>query len=263
MQTVTSTDGTRIGYERHGNGPPLVLVHGSSGTHESWNPIVPQLSDDFTLIVPDRRGRGYSGDADAYSLDREVADLRAVLDDIDGEATVFGHSFGGLLALAATEEISFDRLVLYEPAVLVDEFRGDDLAARMQQQLDAGAREKAMKLFYRDAGGVPAPTQLPFWPEEVPFGLVETVIRENEAVETYELPEAPAIECPTLLLTGEEGPEHLRAAIHALTNRVPQHQLVEFEGIGHVGVQSAPDTVANAVRSFCHDTERESVQDRF
>lgn len=252
-ESVTSVDGTRIAYKKYGEGPPLVLLHGSSGTHRSWDAIVPYLSDDFTLIVPDRRGRANSGDADAHNLNREVADLRAVLDEINGDATVFGHSFGGLVTLAATQEITFNRLVLYEPAVLVDEFRGDDLAARMQRRLDAGARQEAMSLFFRDAGGVPAPEQLPFWPEEVHFELVETVIRENEAVESYELPANPEIYCPMLLLTGERGPEHLRAGVQTLADRVPQSQLVEFEGVGHVATQSAPEQVADAVRSFCQE----------
>jgi len=254
MQTVRSADGTRIAYEQHGDGQPLVLLHGSSGTRRSWDAVVPRFADEFALVVPDRRGRGDSGDADEYSLDREVADLRAVLDDIDGDVTVFGHSFGGLVTLAAATEVAVDRLVLYEPALLVGDHRGDDLAARMTQRLAAGERREAMKLFFRDAGGVPAPERLPLWPDEVNFDLVETVIRENEAVESYELPAEPAIDCPTLLLTGDRGPEHLRAAVRSLDGRLPASHLVELDGVGHVGTQSAPEQVAKAVRSFCLET---------
>jgi pimeloyl-ACP methyl ester carboxylesterase len=258
MQTVTSADGTRIAYERHGDGQPLVLLHGSSATRHAWDAVVPHLAEDFSLVVPDRRGREDSGDADAYSLDREVADLRAILADLDGTPVVFGHSFGGLLTLAATEEIDFDRLVLYEPAVLVGEYRGDDLSARMQQRLAAGEREEAMKLFLRDAGGVPAPERLPIWPDEVNLELAETVVRENEAVESYDLPSEPDIDCPTLLLTGERGPEHLRAGVRTLAERLPQQQLVEFDGIGHMGTMSAPGKIAAAVRSFCLAEETEA-----
>ena len=101
IQTVTSADGTSITFERHGRGPPLVLLHGSSGTRRSWDALRPHLTDSFTLYVPDRRGRGDSGDADAYALAREAADLRAIVERVDGEPTVFGHSFGGLITLAA------------------------------------------------------------------------------------------------------------------------------------------------------------------
>jgi pimeloyl-ACP methyl ester carboxylesterase len=251
MQTVTSSDGTSIAYDQHGEGPPLVLLHGSSGTRNAWDAVIPRLAEDFRLIVPDRRGRGDSGDAEEYGLEREVEDLRAVLDDIDGEATVFGHSFGGLVTLAATEEAVIDRFVLYEPALLVGDHRGDDLAARMQARLDDGEREAAVKLFFQDAGGIPAPEQLPIWPDEVNFDLAETVVRENEAVESYELPADPNIDAPTLLLTGERGPVHLREGVRTLADRLPHSDLVEFEGVGHVGTQSAPDQVAAAVRSFC------------
>jgi len=254
MQTVTSNDGTSIAYERHGSGPSIVLLHGSSATRQAWEAVVPHLTDKFNLILPDRRGRGDSGDAEAYSLDREVADLSALLDAVDTRTTVFGHSFGGLVALAAAEEINFGRLVLYEPAVLVGDHRDNDLAARMQRQLDVGVRENAMKLFFQEAAGVPAPEQLPIWPHDVRFDLAETVVRENEAVESYDLPERPAISCPTLLLTGDRGPEHLRTGVRTLSDRVPSSRLVEFDEVGHVGIQSAPERVADAVRSFCSET---------
>jgi len=258
MQTVTSADGTRIAYDRHGEGPPLLLVHGSSGTRRAWDAVVPHLAEEFTLIVPDRRGRGDSGDGDTYSLAGEVEDLDALRGVVEGDVTVFGHSFGGLLTLAATERIDFHRLILYEPAVLVGDHRGNNLASRMQTCLDAGDREAAMKLFFQEGGGVPAPEELPIWPDGVNFDLVETVIRENHAVESYELPSDPAIDCPTLLLTGEHGPTHLRDAVRTLADRVPQSYLVEFDGIGHVGTHSAPEQVAAAVRSFCLESPQEA-----
>lgn len=251
MQTTTSTDGTRIAYERHGEGPPLVLLHGGSATRQSWDALRPQLADEFTLVVPDRRGRGASDDADDYSLDRETADLRAVLDTIDGDPTVFGHSFGGLVALAAAAEISVDRLVLYEPPVLGDDGEPNTLAARMQEQVDAGERKAAMKLFYREAAGIPAPEQLPIWPEQVQFDLVETVIRENRVVESFDWPVSSTVDSPTLLLTGDHSPAHLREAVQMLQTQLPQTYLAELDGVGHVGTLSAPEQVAAEVREFC------------
>ncbi|WP_049922895.1 alpha/beta fold hydrolase [Halopiger djelfimassiliensis] len=254
MQTATSPDGTSIAFQRHGDGPPLVLLHGASATRHTWQPLRSHLADAFTLVVPDRRGRGGSGDADAYALEREVEDLCALLDEIDGDPTVFGHSFGGLVALAAADRRAVDRLVLYEPPVLTSDGEGD-LADRMQARLDAGRREAAMKLFYREGAGIPAPEELPIWPDRVHFDLVETVIRENRAVETYELPEDHAIDTPTRLLTGERGPEELRDAVRSLHARLPRSELVELDDVGHVGIQSAPDEVAAAVRAFCRRNE--------
>src|SRR6056297_175528 len=136
MQTVTSADGTHIAYERHGDGPPLILLHGGS-SHRYWEPVVPHFAGDYTVVVPHRRGHGESGDSEVHGLDREVADVRAVVDDVDGEPTLFGHSFGGLLAVEAARTVAVDRAVAYEPAVLVGEYRDHaDLADRMQARLD-------------------------------------------------------------------------------------------------------------------------------
>jgi pimeloyl-ACP methyl ester carboxylesterase len=108
MQTVTSTDGTEIAYETRGEGPPLVLLHGDM-THQFWDPVVPRFAEDYTVVTPDRRGRGESGDHEEHSLDREVADARAVAEAARAESAsgadpvAFGHSFGGLQAIEGRE----------------------------------------------------------------------------------------------------------------------------------------------------------------
>ncbi|WP_340681255.1 alpha/beta fold hydrolase [Natrinema gelatinilyticum] len=131
MQTVVSPDGTRIAYETHGDGLPLILLHGG-GTRRYWDPVAPYFDDDYTVVVPDRRGRGESGDRDEYSLDREVEDVCAVVDAVAGEPVLFGHSFGGLRALEAARRESVSAVIAYEPAVLVGDYREQaDLTARM------------------------------------------------------------------------------------------------------------------------------------
>lgn len=77
-----SEDGTLIGYWRTGEGPPLVLVHGTSADHTRWDPALPTLEEHFTVYAMDRRGRGGSGDAAAYSLEREVEDVVTLIDSI-------------------------------------------------------------------------------------------------------------------------------------------------------------------------------------
>lgn len=250
MQTVTSGDGTSIAYEHHGEGSPLVLLHGGSTTRRSWDTLRPHLVEDFSLVIPDRRGRGDSDDADEYGIEREVADLRALLNTVDDDATVFGHSYGGFVALAAAQEMDLDQLILYEPAVLVGEYRDDDLAARMEECLESGDREQAMVLFFQEAAGVAEPERLPIWPEEVNFDLVETVVRENYAIEEYELPDQLEIDVSTLLLTGEHGPEHLREGVFTLDEKLSESSLVQLDGVGHMAIESAPKRVAAAIRSF-------------
>ena len=80
-------DGVEIGVhvspERGPEGqllPPVVLIHGATDDHRAMLPLVPLLSGQFQLFLMDRRGRGASGDADAYSLDLEFEDVAQVID---------------------------------------------------------------------------------------------------------------------------------------------------------------------------------------
>lgn len=251
METVTSADGTDIGVEREGTGPLLVLVHGGSATRESWIPLTPHLVDDYTVVTYDRRGRGASGDAEAYALDREVEDLAAVLETVDRDATVFGHSFGGLVALAAAMDgVAMDRLLLYEPALPAVEGEMADFTDRMGAALAEGDRKGAMRIFFVEAAGIPEPERLPIWPDDVNFHLAGTVLRESEAVEAFELPASPAIDVLTLLLMGEDGPENLHTPLRRLDERLPDSRLVELDGVGHVGNATDPERMAAVVREF-------------
>lgn len=246
MQTVHADDGTRIAYETAGSGPPLVLVHGSAETRESWRALRPHLADRFRLLVPDRRGRGESGDGQTYGLAREAADLRTLLDAVNGTPAVFGHSFGGLVALSAATGAALDRLVLYEPPLPVDEAT-EGLSARLQTVLETEGREAAMRTFYREAAGIPAPERLPVWPDGIHFDLVETVVREQAAAEAVDLEAVGGVETPTLLLTGEHSPPHLRRSVQTLDDRLPRSRTVALDGVGHVATRSAPDRVAATV----------------
>jgi pimeloyl-ACP methyl ester carboxylesterase len=79
QEIVTSTDGTPIAYQRSGEGPPLVLVHGTSADHTRWKPVLPAFEEHFNVYALDRRGRGSSGDSEDYSIDQEFEDVAAVV----------------------------------------------------------------------------------------------------------------------------------------------------------------------------------------
>ncbi|MBA2277188.1 MAG: alpha/beta hydrolase [Chloroflexia bacterium] len=84
-----------------GAGPPLVLIHGISGTAASWWPLVDELATQFTPIALDLRGHGASGSPPhGYLYGDYCADLDALLDALDIERPlIVGHSLGGLVAL--------------------------------------------------------------------------------------------------------------------------------------------------------------------
>src|SRR5438876_7125721 len=98
---VTSRDGTRLAVWRSGQGPPLVLVHGTTVNHTDWAPVLPALRERFTVYAMDRRGCGASEDAPDYALEREFEDIAAVVDSAGEQVRLLGHSFGALCSLEA------------------------------------------------------------------------------------------------------------------------------------------------------------------
>src|SRR3954454_23010240 len=93
--------GHRVSYRTAGSGPPLLLIHGIANSSETWERVVPLLSDRFTLIAPDLLGHGESatprGD---YSLGAHASGARDVMTALGIErATIVGHSLGGGVAM--------------------------------------------------------------------------------------------------------------------------------------------------------------------
>ena len=113
--TITSADGTPIAVQKRGAGPPLVLVHGTTSNHLSFRFVEPLLGKHLTVYALDRRGRGESGDAPEYAIEREFEDLAAVVDSRGKPSNLLGHSYGALVPGAAPLARNIRRLVLYEP----------------------------------------------------------------------------------------------------------------------------------------------------
>ncbi|SEW12332.1 alpha/beta fold hydrolase [Halobacterium jilantaiense] len=248
MQTVVSADGTEIAYESRGNGRPIVLVHGIAGSKESWRTIPERLADDFRAVAMDRRGRGDSGDGDRYALQREVEDVQAVLDAVGDDPVLFGHSFGGLVALEAAADADIDSLLLYEPAVVVGEHPGGvQRAARMRDLLAAGDREQAVELFFRGFGGQELVDEMPI---AAIAGIAETVVREHDVVVEYGVDEFDAdVDAPARLVVGEASDDHVNRAVDAVADRLGA-DVVTLAETGHHGLETAPAQLEDAVRSF-------------
>jgi Alpha/beta hydrolase family len=144
--SVRSADGTRIGFLRMGAGLPLVIVPGSLSTSLDWRGVASLLSGRFACLVMDRRGRGTSGDAPAYALQREAEDIAAVLDAAGPGASLVGHSFGAICALETAIGRQVRRLVLYEPPLPVaGPVAGASLAA-YREAIAAGRPDEALEL---------------------------------------------------------------------------------------------------------------------
>ena len=193
---VHSADGTHVGFDRQGDGPPLLLVHGSTADSSRWAPVIPALERRFTLLIPDRRGRGLSkAEAANYSLEREAEDLIAVAESVPGGGAVrvFAHSFGALVTMeAAARSSAFGALVLYEPPFPTPgvEVVDADAMATLAARLDAGDREGALVHFFTSVIQLPAETVeamqgTAVW--QARLAAVHTILREGEAVRAWSL----------------------------------------------------------------------------
>lgn len=98
MEHLTlAANGARFHVARHGEGPPLLLLHGWPEFWLTWEPVMQRLGDRFTLIAPDLRGFGASDKPDGpHGAAEHAADLLAILDALGiARVGIVGHDVGG------------------------------------------------------------------------------------------------------------------------------------------------------------------------
>ena len=257
---VRSPDGTPINAETYGEGSPaLVVVPGALSTQGTWKAAAQLLSTGRTVLVLDRRGRGESGDAPAYTPEREVEDVLAFLRALGQPTDLIGHSSGALLAVQAAQRApaALRRLVLYEPPVY---FAGSDgvpadLPERLDALLAAGDRAAALEMFLREGPRVPDQQLIemradPSWPARV--AMAHTVAREASIQRGFDA--APAelrrVGVPTLMLMGGESPRRMRAGAEGIAARIPGCATHILRGQQHSGMRTNPVSFSEAVDGF-------------
>jgi pimeloyl-ACP methyl ester carboxylesterase len=262
---VVSRDGTEIAYWTSGDGPPLLLVHGGLGDHSRWAALRPHLEPHVTVHAMDRRGRGGSGDAADYSIEREYEDVAAVVEAIaesSGAAPdVYCSSYGGLCAFGATAlTSSINRLVLYEgwPTLDPDATAPPaELVAQLEELLAKGDRDAVLEMAYRAVvrlsdDEIAMLRSQPNWAARV--AAAHTVPREGRAfAETVFDPEQAArVTVPTVLFVGTESPAWMAEA-ETVSAALPDARLVILEGHGHAADILAPEVVAEHLLPILQD----------
>lgn len=170
-QTVTSTDGTPIAYQRDGAGPALILVGGGLDDGSENASLATELAREFTVYNYARRGRADSGDTQPYAVQREIEDLASLLEVAGGSAHVFGASTGAALALeAAAADLPVDRLVVYDVPYSVEAeavARWREYRASLAESLKQGQIDEALAAFMRLGGAseddLAGARTAPFW----------------------------------------------------------------------------------------------------
>ena len=277
---VTSKDGTTIGYRQMGSGPGLILLHGGISSSQYFMKLGAALSDEFTVYVPDRRGRGLSGPfGDDYGLQREVEDLDAILKKTDAHY-IFGGSSGGLISLQASLTLSdIKKIALYEPIVYANKSEMDKFNAAVQhfdKEVSEGKSVTAMVDITKSNGH---PTgafyKLPDFIMKIFFKLV--LIQDERSVKgddvTIEdlmptlkfdvqlvnetegkLENFKGVSAEVLLLNGSKSMINilLQDTLDTLNNLLPHVKRMELQGLDHDSAQNygKPEIIAQEIKRF-------------
>jgi pimeloyl-ACP methyl ester carboxylesterase len=264
--TVRSADGTEIAYHSLGSGPGLVVVGGVLSEGSDYMGLARALGGEFAVHIVERRGRPGSGpQRDDHSLDDECADLAAVTAD-SGSAIVFGHSFGGLVALeAARRQPIFDHVFVYEPGVPIRGQIRTDWLDDYHRRLQRGDRRGAFATMVRSAGfAPPALAMVPVWCVRLILRfaikgdkwarmdrLLEANLVEHRIQASLDAPDPcrfSTITSRVTLLGGAKSPASISGPLlQEIATVIPSSDVEVLPGLGHLAPQENPDEVATAI----------------
>lgn len=256
---VVPANGLEIGFDRAGNGPPLVLAHGGASDAREWGPQLAGLSGELTVIAWDEPGSGRSSDLPApdFGLAGVADTLAALIEGLElAPAHVGGLSWGGVVAL----ELYRRRPELVGTLILADTYAGwrgslpaDEIAARvlaLRAELAAPGEFKAVVpgLFASE----PAPEVVAEMDRIMADVRPESMRHTFEAIAACDLSGLlPRIEVPVLLVWGEQDARSPLRVAHEFEAATPDSRLVVIPGAGHMSNLEQPEAFNAAVLEFC------------
>ncbi len=272
--TFIEADDTRVRYIDVGNpeGPPVVLLHGFNATLNTWDPVVPELADDFRVLALDLRGFGWTErpEGQDYSPEGQAELVFDFLDDRGvHEASVVAHSWGSsvALAMALDEPDRVERLALYSAWVYADQ-----LPTFFHWSRASGVGEALFAMFYRERPADKMATA--FYDESV---ITQELVEEVEdalyrpgalagaleAVRGQRFEEVEhrysEVDVPTLLLWGREDKVTALSAGERLSTQLPNADLVVFPRCGHFPMIEAVHASNRRLVKFLSEELRDEV----
>ena len=254
---ATSADGTRIAFERLGEGAPVIVVGGILCDRQTTHPLAERLAEHLTVFNFDRRGRGESGDTAPYAVEREIEDLGALIAEAGGTAAVYGHSSGACLALeAAAGGLPIAKLVLHEPPYGPGDEKSRQEARESAEQVLAPLAEDrrgdAINLFL-SAAGLPPEMAEGASKDPKTLALAPTMAYDYEVVGDVSrggaVPEelVRALTMPTLVISGSASPGFFQETAARIAELLPNGAHVVLEGQDH---GASADAVGPVVAEF-------------
>jgi pimeloyl-ACP methyl ester carboxylesterase len=258
METV-EVDGLRVGYERAGQGPPLVLLHGYVGDGATtWRGQLEGLSDRFTVVAWDAPGAGGSSDPpESFGLAGYADCLAGFIGRLGLERPhMVGLSFGGALAL------ELYRRYPGVPATLVLASAYAGWGGSLPAEVTAQRLRQALalsELSGEEFVGTLLPTMFSEGTAPEAVAAFGASMRSFHPAGFRAMARASAgnvrevlghIEVPTLLVYGDQDVRAPLAVAEDLHAAIPGSRLVVLPGVGHACSIEAPDGFNRVVRDF-------------
>jgi N-formylmaleamate deformylase len=252
---VCETNGINIHYLRTGgSGPPVVLLHGLTGSGACWSPLARALEAEFDVVMPDARGHGSSSTPQTgYRYADHARDVVGLMRGLGLAAPVLlGHSMGGLTAAVVASQMgtALRGVILADPTFLSLERQREVYASEAVEQhrrLLSLDREELLA-----QARVRHPRRSPEIVELVTEARMQTPLCAFEAL-TPPNPEYPrlvsAIEAPSLLVIGDHGVVSLETA-RELQELNPRLRVEQIADAGHGLQYDQPERFARVVGSF-------------
>lgn len=268
LRSVTLASGVQLELAEQGprDGPPVLLLHGSTDSWRSFEPLLPHLPPHWHVIVPSLRGHGGSDKrARSYRVDDFAADIGALAGQLGlRPMLVVGHSMGAAIALhlARTQPQRLRALVAAAAfASFADKAELADFhASAIEPLVDPVPRELAIEFQRSTIAGA------------VPPGLLETMVGESLRVPAHVwrgafaglmqhdvLAGLPRIAVPALLAWGSADAYVPREDQERLLRALPDARLQVFAGAGHALHWEQPQAFADLLRSFAAHAELETL----
>ena len=247
-------------YERHGDGPPLLLLHSTLSSSRQLRTLAARLAGHHTVVSVDRRGSGKSavdGPAEPIPVTTHVEDLAEIIAaEALGPVAAVGHSFGGCIAieLASHRPDLVGTVFAYEPPyapVASPEVRAGmaEVGRRMLVARDEVGLGAAALTFMEGISGAAAVAAL----SPGARARVERAGQGAVADATLEGMDPDAlrkIRCPVRIASGGSSAPYYAEIAEALVTRIPGADHVRLRGLEHMAPVLRPDTVADAIEGF-------------
>lgn len=250
QRKVTLHDGAVLAYHDLGSGPPLLLMHGFTGTARThMGLLIDELSRDHRVIAPDLRGYGASRPPnrtfppDFYQ--RDAADMAELLDIIQpGPVVVLGFSDGAesALVLAARRPDLLRGVIAWGVAGVMSQAMVD----AVQDWLPVSAWDERRAAWRQEIIELHGREQLE--------PMIEGWVRAAQAIVAAGgdicLREAPQIRCPALLINGDGEQNNLPEDVQRLAAAIPNCRLEFVANSGHSIQDDQPEVLIRLIRQF-------------